>query len=250
MAFYFGMTTDSVSTLFGSLNTSKTNNNSLLGGIDFTTYSSLRNGSYKKLVSAYYSETGNDKISLNTGTGTDSAKKLMSLESSAESLKDISDELFTNGKDSVFNKVEIKDKDGNTTVDYDKEAIYKKVNEYVEAYNDMIEEAGEAETESILKRAKNMVTTTALNEKLLNKVGITIGSDNKLKIDEDEFKNSNMETVKSLFSGVGSLAYNMSTNAAYIDYTANYEATKANTYNAFGGYSYNFNAGSIYNNFG
>ncbi len=251
MSVYFGVTGGNVSSLFSSLNSSNTKtNNTFFGGVDLSTYSSLKNGSYKKLVNAYYKETGNDKLSVSTGTGVDSAKKLMSIESASDALKDISDELFVTGKDSVFNKVEVENEDGTKKLDYDREAILGKVKDYVSAYNDMIEEAGEAETESILRRATNMVNTTDTYEKLLNKIGIEIGSDNQLKVNEEEFLASNMETVKSVFNGVGSMAYDMSANASYINYTADYEATKANTYNSYGNFSYNFNAGSVYNNWG
>ncbi|MBE5939967.1 MAG: hypothetical protein E7266_06165 [Lachnospiraceae bacterium] len=247
MSFYYGITADSVSTLFGSVGTKNASGSSF----DLSTYMSIRNGSYKKLVSAYYDETGKDnKLDVSTGTGVDSTKKLMSMESSADALKEAADDLFVSGKDSVFNKVEVKNADGTVSAEYDREAIYKKVDAFVKAYNDMIEEAGEAETESILKRTTSMIRDTEGYEKLLKKVGITIGSDNQLEVDEDDFMKADMSTVKSVFNGVGSLSYSTSANASYINYMADYEASKANTYNSYGSYNYNYNYGNIYNSLG
>ena len=86
-----------------------------------------------------------------------------------------------------------------------------------------------------------MVSNTKQNENLLKSVGITIGSDNKLKVDEDTFKKADMTSVKSLFKGQGSFATSTSGKAASIYSSAVSQISKLNTTNTYttdGGYNY------------
>ena len=106
-------------------------------------YASIKNGSYGKLMKAYYSpghRSGNEVSSLveqknqrTTAAAKDSAKTLSSIESAAEELKKSADTLTAKGSKSVFNKVDIETKDENgvtsTTKGYDTNAIYKAVSE-------------------------------------------------------------------------------------------------------------------------
>ena len=91
-----------------------------------------------------------------------------------------------------------------------------------------------------------MVNTTKANENLLNKVGITINEDNSLSLDKDTFKAANESTVKTLFNNTGSYGYSVSASASFINYKADTEALKANTYNTTGNYSSNYTSGSIF----
>ena len=126
MANYFGINDSSVSTLFSALGSSNASGSSSI----LADYYSIRNGSYKKLLSAYYSLDGgsNTTTGSTTSTSSDSTKLLSSIEKSADTLKDSTDALLKNGDKSVFNK----DKDGK----YDVKAIYEKVSQFVEKYKE------------------------------------------------------------------------------------------------------------------
>lgn len=251
MSNYFGISSSGVSSLFSSLNSGSSiySTGSSASESPLSTYMSIRNGSYSKLLKAYYSETGNKSAIKSTSTSIDSTKTLAAIESTSDALKDISDELFTGGKNSVFNKVTTTGDDGTKTESYNTDAIYKKVNAFVNAYNDFLEEAGKSNTTDILRRTKSIIGITNTYGKVLNKAGVTIGKDNKLSIDEETFKKADMTTVKNIFNGRSSLAYSISANASYINYTAQYQASKANTYTSYGNYSYNYSAGNIFNSF-
>ena len=162
-------------------------------------------------------------------------------------MKGASDALLDKTKKSVFNKVTTTDAKGNTTTDYDKDAIYKKVSAFVDSYNNLLKKSEDSNTNGILNAVSSMVRTTDSNEKLLSKVGITVGVDNKLSIDEDTFKKADMSLVKSLFNGNGSYGYQVSAKASLADYYAEREASKGNTYGNTGTYTYNYNTGEIYN---
>ena len=223
-------------------------------------YASIKNGSYGKLMKAYYSpdhRSGNEVSSLveqknqrTTAAAKDSAKTLSSIESAAEGLKKSADTLTAKGSKSVFNKVDIETKDENgvtsTTKGYDTNAIYKAVSDFVDDYNSVIRQAGSAESTSIQNRVKSMTGATDANEKLLARVGISINENKTLSIDEKAFKAADMNTVKTLFSGNASYADRISAQATMLDHTANVEATKADTYNYNGLYNNAYTSGGIF----
>lgn len=243
MSTYFGVTSDSVSSLFSSLNTSSTSSTASY----ISDFANIKNGSYKKLLTAYYNKTGDTGSSANssTSTATDSTKNLTAVKSATDSLKDSADALLTKGKNSVFNKVSSTDSEGNTTTDYDTEAIYKAVSSFVDSYNTTLDSMDKISATSLTNNVKNMVNTTAKNSKLLSEIGITVGSDYSLSIDKAAFAKADMGTVKSLFNEQGSYGYSVSAKASMMNFNASNEAGKASTYNQTGSYSYNYSAGNL-----
>ena len=117
----------------------------------------------------------------------------------------------------------------------------------MDSYNKMLKEGGDSNTNSILRSTNSMVNLTKANSNMLSTVGITIGTDNKLSIDETAFKKADMNTVKSLFHTTGGFGYQTSVQAGMIESYAKSEAEKANTYNKSGMYTYNYTTGEIYN---
>ena len=140
------------------------------------------------------------------------------------------------------------DKDGNTVKGYDTDKIYKAVNSFVTQYNALTKSAGSSNVMAIRTSSDSMGYYSAQNAKKLSSIGIKFDAGtNKLSIDEEIFKNADMDTVKSLFSGSGSYAYQVSAKASQIDSHAQYEASRANTYNSVGAYSYNYSSGDLWN---
>ena len=162
-------------------------------------------------------------------------------------MKKASEALRTNGDKSLFTKKQTTDKDGKVSYEYDTDKIYKAVSDFVDSYNKMLKEGGDSNTNNILRSTKSMVNLTKANSNMLSKVGITIGTDNKLSIDETAFKKADMNTVKSLFHTTGGFGYQTSVQAGMIESYAKSEAEKANTYNKSGMYTYNYATGEIYN---
>ena len=72
-----------------------------------------------------------------------------------------------------------------------------------------------------------MLNSTLSNTKLLAKVGISLGDDGYLKMDEKSFKKADMKTVESLFGTQGSYGYGIAARASYIDMYAKSDAAKA-----------------------
>lgn len=205
-----GYDSNSISSLFASMGTSGSGTTSSSGvmGINLNDYASIKNGSYGKLMKSYYAldeEPAKDKKSKNDTDDTDAT--IRSIKTAADDLKDSAAALYSSK--SLF----AKDANG----EYDMEAIYEKVNAFVEDYNSMIGSVGSAETESIAKAGGNIVNATTNNIDMLSKLGISVsGADFTLSIDKDKFLKSDISDVKSMFSGVGSFAYQVGAKASRI----------------------------------
>ncbi len=219
-------------------------------------YNNIRNGSYYKVVKAYYAKQSNkasdskssDKSKQSTST---EQNKLTATQSDAQSLQAAADALITKGSKSLFTEKDIttKNEDGTETTvkGYDTDAIYEAVKKFADSYNSLLDSASSTDSKTILNSTLNMTNNTKSYSKLLNKVGITIGKDNKLSIDKEAFKKADMSTVKTLFNGTSSFAYSVSTKASMINISAKSEANRASTYNSRGGYNKNYSTGSMLN---
>ena len=103
-------------------------------------------------------------------------------------------------------KIQKKDeKTGEETVteDYDWDKIVKAVKTFVDDYNSVVEEIGNSDEKRVLRNGVWLTGMTKSTEKLLKKTGITIGKGNKLELDEEEFKEAGIATIKSAFYGYG-----------------------------------------------
>ena len=196
-----------ISALFAGLNNSSSGT-SLSYGIDFTTYNSIKNGSYSKLMRKYYSNQASE--STNGATANKNTGKVHSIDiqknnatvnrDNAASLVDSASELK---KYSLWSKVDKTDKDGNTTKEYDTDKIAKTVSSFVKDYNSLVSSTADSSSRYVLNSASNMVNYTRANADLLKKIGISVGSDNKLTVDEDKLKASDMAVVTSVFKDSG-----------------------------------------------
>jgi len=203
---------NSIGNLFSSLGTNTTGSSNTYSGnlgINLADYASIKNGSYSKLMKSYYEmdEAKEAKESNSKNDTDDSDATIKSIKNATKELKESASALYSSK--GIF------EKDANG--EYDMEALYEKVNAFIEDYNSAIESVGSAETESIAKAGANMVNATTNNIDMLAKLGIKVsGSDFTLSIDKEDFMKSNIADVKSMFSGVGSFAYQVGAKASRI----------------------------------
>lgn len=220
---------DSMSNIFGydSFGSQSSSSSNGLFGINLVDYASIRNGSYRKLVSAHYAnQKAEEEGSSSSSNGVkDSKQTLNSITNAASNLKDSASALLAKGNKALFQTKT--DANGNSYVDYDTDKMYKAVKEFADNYNSMLDAAANSEDTKILRSAKNMVSYTEANKKALAAVGITVGSDNKLTVDEDDFKAASKARVQSLFNDTGSYAYQISSKADSIKFTSTDLAKKA-----------------------
>ncbi len=195
-------------------------------------YAAVKNGSYGKLLKAYYAKQDAEKAS----SGGDSVQKSAMMKSSADDLKKSANALNSN---ELWEKKKIKKKDEKTgeeieVEDYDWEKITKAVKSFVEDYNSVIEHAGDSNSNSVLRNAVWLTGITEANEKMLSKIGITVGKGNKMELDEEALKKADMSSLKTLFTGHNSFADKVSMKANSI---SNAAAGSIGTYKSDGKYS-------------
>ena len=195
-------------------------------------YASIKNGSYGKLLKAYYANQDAEKVS----SSKDSVQKSTLMRTGADALKKSADAL---NNDELWEKKKIKKKDEKTgeeteVEDYDWEAITKAVKSFVEDYNDVIEQAGESNSKEVLRNAVWMTGITESSENVLSKIGITVGQGNKMELDEDALKKADIGTLKIIFTGHNSFANKVSMKAGSI---SNAAAWSSGTYKSNGKYN-------------
>ena len=222
-----------ISSLFGT-----TSGTSQTSSFSLSDYASIKNGSYGKLVKSYYRNEENEKAA---ATSEKSSANLASVRSGADSLKSAADGL---SDPKLWEKKKIKTKNEETgeeeeKEDYDWDAITKAVNSFADAYNSVIGSSGNSDSKDVLRNASWMVGDTEKTAKLLEKVGIEVGSDNKLTVNEDKLKEANVGTLKFLFTGHNSFVDKVSAKASSISRAA---AKTAATYTKDGTWSGTLNS--------
>ncbi len=221
------------SSLFGSSDIfgSTSSSSSTSGGFSLADYASIRNGSYGKLTKAYYSKKNAEEAEGEEKTEKVSAEKRTV--SSASSLRAAASALRDNK--SLFEKVTKKDSDGEETTDYDWDNISKKVQGFVDAFNEAYAAGSKSDASGSYRGALSMVQKSAANKNLLSSVGITIGEDGKLSLNKDKLKESNINDLKTLFSGNGSFVDSIDSSASQIVNSSTAMAQKL--YGANGSYT-------------
>lgn len=201
MSSIFGVDGNSTSSLFTDYFGATNSSNSLSLG----DYALIKSGSYKKLLKKYYAENGTsngtsaDGTSGVSGKAKDSTTSLLSAKTTADALKKTVEDL--------------------KTLDYDKtdrEELLKKVKSFVSDYNTTLDSMQKIDSVSILQNAVWMTNQTKKSENVLADLGIKVGTDNKLSLDEDSFKSANTSAVKAAFSGTNSIADSIAQRANQI----------------------------------
>lgn len=187
---------------WGSSATGTTNN--LLGDM-----ASIRNGSYKKLLKAYYKEAEkSESENAETRNGSELTKtektQVSAIASGMSDLKNAADALKTRSKNNLFVK-------GENGYDYDK--IYDAAKRFVDAYNEAADAVSAVSVTEIDKKTAYSANLLKKNANLLDKAGIKISKEGKLSINETDFKKADINVLKSIFNGSGSVADRVSKHA-------------------------------------
>lgn len=195
-------------------------------------YAAIKNGSYKKLLKAYYAKQDAEKSTISS----DAMKNSSLVKSSADALKKSANAL---NNEALWEKKQITKKDEKTgeetTVeDYDWDAITKAVKSFVDDYNSLVKLAGNSDSKDVLRNAVWMTGMTESNDNLLSKAGIAVGKGNQMELNEDILKKADISTLKTLFTGHNSLADKIATKANSI---SNAAARTSGTYRNNGTYS-------------
>ena len=199
---------NTISALFGNQNQSS-------GLVNFSDYASIKNGSYGKLLKAYYEKdtaSSEDKKVKAEKNDTVKKTKLDTENTKLSKIKTNADSLMEDAKKLDDDKLWTKDANG----DVDMDKISKNVASFVKSYNTLIDSTSKAESNTVNDSVKWMSSLTDVMKNQLSKVGISIDSDNKLKLDEDALKKSDVKSLKTLFDGKNSYANEISSKASAV----------------------------------
>lgn len=212
--------------------------NSTGGAFSLTDYMGIKNGSYGKLLKAYYKKQDAEEAAAVDET---EKKQLSMLKSSADSLKNATLELMD---EDLFEK---KTNEETGEEEYDWDAITKAVKDFASKYNSVVESAGNSDDNNVLRHGVWLTQMTESNTNLLAKAGISIGGDNKLSVSETALKEANVNTLKTLFTGVNSFADNVVRKASQIGSTAvNSASTSGSAYTNTANYDNLSSGGYLY----
>lgn len=243
------------SSLFSSLSSNnKSTLSSLTGSFSLADYASIKNGSYRKALKAYYTKVlGEEKKTSSSAKKTTSTSKkasnisteytsaLAKADGNAEQLVTSVSALNKTGSKSVFEKKDIttKNADGTTTTtkDYDRDAIYNSIKTFTDNYNSLIKSGQNTGSFNVQRQTNNLASYTSVNKSKLEEVGITVNEDKTLSIDKDKMNAADVDNLKSLFHGSGSYASTISSRASTLEKMAENEIRRAGTYNSLGNYS-------------
>ncbi|MBP7321136.1 MAG: hypothetical protein KA953_08730, partial [Lachnospiraceae bacterium] len=183
-------------------------------------------GSYYKLSKAYY-----DKQDATDGSKTKIEQKtsdlnLKNTKSASDDLKESTQKLLTKGNDSVFLKSEIKQTDGSTKYDYNRDQIMKSVESFMKDYNELVDTVKDSKSTKILTPAASMTNLTKEMETQLKSIGISISKENRLVMNQDIFSKADVTNIKSLFQGAGSYGYQIQSKAFSIGVATQNEIDK------------------------
>lgn len=251
--------------------------NSLFGGSSSSNfygalgdYSSIRTGSYKKLLTSYYAKAKETEKTDTTNTANKtnrrdnayrnildsksfySSKELTEVKKEADELTKSASQLSKTGSGSVFNAKTVTvtdEKTGQKTTaqEYDMDAIAKAVNSFVSDYNSAVKAGSKSSNQNVSRNTQYMTNMTGIYKSSLADVGITVGKDNTLSVDESKLKSANIDTLKKVFNGKSSFAAYTASRSSSISSSAARAASTASTYGSTGSYNMFNNYYSSYN---
>lgn len=195
-----------------------------------TEYNSIRSGSYGKLLSAYYKK-------MNSG---DSVTEAIQKENENRQLVGGNASALKSAA-KTLSKIDFSD-----TSDAGKEKSLKAIKDFVSSYNSVIDTADDVNSKGILRNAVWMTNITSKSAGLLNELGISVGKDNKLTLDETKWADAHNSTKAALFNGRQGFAEKMVYKASQMTNSSAEKASyTASAYKEDGDYT-KVNAQSMY----
>lgn len=195
-----------ISSLFSNLGSNS------MSAFNLGDYAQIKNGSYRKLMKSYYSQQKETETPKKNTSSNVNAKKeayvdktgLSNMKKEADGMKEAAEAL---GKDALWEK---------TDGEYDVEKIAGAVKKFASEYNDVVSQGEKVSSTAVLQSMRFLKSMTNTMSKALSKVGISVGTDGKMTVDEEKMKKADMGSVKSLFSGAGSYGSQMVDKASEI----------------------------------
>lgn len=213
-----------------------------LGNLNFISdYASIKNGSYGKLMKAYYGGTQSASSSVSGATASSGEKSSKSRTSNVlerileekknpkvskeaqeanakltTGLSDLKTSLSTLRNDSTYTDTS----NGKSAAD----KVVSAVKAYVSDYNDVVSAAKGSTLTNKTAYVANMMSSTAANADKLSEIGISVNSNGTIELDEGMLKKAGTSKVQELFSAKDITSYG-STVASRLQFAGSVSGT-------------------------
>ena len=216
-----------------------------LGNLNFISdYASIKNGSYGKLMKAYY---GTAQSSSTSSSATASSENSSSKSRTSNVLERILEEKknpkvsketqeanakLTTGLSDLRTSISALRNDstytdtsnGNSAAD----KVVSAVKAYVSDYNNVVSAAKGSTLTNKTAYVANMMSSTAANADKLSEIGISVNSNGTIELDEGTLKKAGIDKVQQLFSAKDITSYG-STVASRLQFAGSASGTDATT---------------------
>ena len=208
-----------------------------LGNLNFLSdYASIKNGSYGKLMKAYYgsgqkSSTATSSSKSSSGSVLD---KILEEKKNPKVSKDVqkANADLTTGLSSLRSSVSALQDDKTYTDTANGQSAADKaasaMKDYVTNYNNVVKAAKGSTLTSKTSYVANMMSSTARNADKLSEIGVTINADGTLDFNEGKLKAADLSKVQELFSSKDIMSYG-STVASRIQFAGGTTGSDAAT---------------------
>ncbi|MDE5803122.1 MAG: hypothetical protein K2I22_09440 [Lachnospiraceae bacterium] len=194
-----------------------------LGNLNFLSdYTSIKNGSYGKLMKAYYGSSQSSSVSATSTSSAESTSKsrtsnmldrILEEKRNPKVSKDTQEAnaKLTSGLSNLNTSLSTLRKDGTYTDTANGKSAADKVvsavKAYVSDYNDVVSAAKGSTLTSKTAYVANMMSSTAANADKLAEIGITVNSNGTIDLDEGALKKAGVDKVQELFSAKNVTSY-------------------------------------------
>lgn len=194
-------------------------NQSFFGGTGssnfFSDYASIRNGSYRRLLKAYYGTKNNSSTTSGTKSNTSNVlDQILEERKNPKVSKQTSEanSKLTSGIPTLTNAVKALQNDTTYTASEDgkksaQDKVVSALKNYVTEYNDVVSAAKQSTLSNKTSHIAGMMKSTAANADKLKEIGITINANGTLQFIEGQAKHADISKVQDLFSGKNSMSY-------------------------------------------
>lgn len=179
-------------------------------------YASIKNGSYGKLMKAYYATGDNSGASVSSSTKSSEKNILKKLEEEKKNprvSKDVqtANSNLTSGLSSLNSSI-AKLQSGETYTDTENGQsasgkVVSAVKAFVTDYNNVVNAAKGSTLTGKTAYVANMMSATAANSDKLSQIGVRVNKNGTLEVDETKLKTADLSKVQELFSPQDIMSY-------------------------------------------
>ena len=178
-------------------------------------YASIKNGSYGKLMKAYYSNIDSSGTTVSRGkTGTNNVLEQILEEKKNPTVSKEAQEAnsnLTSGISSLIKSVSTLQNEKTYTTSEDgtsaADKVVSAIKDYVSLYNNVVSAAKNSTMASQTSHVASMMKSSEANAGKLAEIGISINRDGTLQLNEGKLKSTDISKVQDLFSKEDVMSY-------------------------------------------